>query len=50
MLTLDKCLQRNDSGDDVYTIEEYRPALQMHRFFEGLIGWANDGKTNESRL
>lgn len=39
--------QRNDTGDEVHAIEEYRPALQMQEFFEVLIGWANDGKTNE---
>jgi quercetin dioxygenase-like cupin family protein len=39
--------QRNDTDDDVHAIEEYRPALQMQEFFEVLIGWANDGKTNE---
>jgi quercetin dioxygenase-like cupin family protein len=39
--------QRNDTDDEVYAIEEYRPALQMQEFFEVLIGWANDGKTNE---
>ncbi len=38
--------QRNDTDDEVYAIEEYRPALQMQEFFEVLIGWANDGKTN----
>jgi quercetin dioxygenase-like cupin family protein len=38
--------QRNDTDDEVHAIEEYRPALQMQEFFEVLIGWANDGKTN----
>ena len=38
--------QRNDSEEAVHAIEEYRPALQMQEFFEVLIGWANDGKTN----
>ena len=42
--------QRNDSEDEVHAIEEYRPALQMQEFFEVLIGWANDGKTNEAGL
>lgn len=42
--------QRNDTGDEVHAIEEYRPALQMQEFFEVLIGWANDGKTNEAGL
>jgi quercetin dioxygenase-like cupin family protein len=39
--------QRNDTDDSVAAIEEYRPALQMQEFFEVLIGWANDGKTND---
>lgn len=39
--------QRNDTDDDVEAIERYRPALQMQEFFEVLIGWANDGKTDE---
>lgn len=42
--------QRNDTGEEVYATEEYRPALQMEDFFEVLIGWANDGKTNEAGL
>ncbi len=39
--------QRNETGDEVHAIEEYRPALQMQEFFEVLIGWSRDGKTNE---
>lgn len=42
--------QRNDTDEDVHAVEEYRPALQMQEFFEVLIGWANDGKTNEFGL
>jgi quercetin dioxygenase-like cupin family protein len=42
--------QRNDSEEAVHAVEEYRPALQMQEFFEVLIGWANDGKTNETGL
>lgn len=42
--------QRNDSETEVHAVEQYRPALQMQEFFEVLIGWANDGKTNESGL
>lgn len=42
--------QRNDGEDEVHAIEGYRPALQMQEFFEVLIGWANDGKTNEAGL
>lgn len=42
--------QRNDSDEEVHAIEGYRPALQMQEFFEVLIGWANDGKTNEVGL
>jgi hypothetical protein len=42
--------QRNDSEDEVHAVEQYRPALQMQEFFEVLIGWANDGKTNETGL
>lgn len=42
--------QRNDSEDEVHAVEEYRPALQMQEFFEVLIGWANDGKTNKAGL
>lgn len=42
--------QRNDSEDEVRAVEQYRPALQMQEFFEVLIGWANDGKTNEAGL
>ena len=42
--------QRNDTEDEVHAVEEYRPALQMQEFFEVLIGWANDGKTNEFGL
>ena len=39
--------QRNDTDAEVEAIEEYRPARQMQEFFEVLVGWANDGKTNE---
>jgi len=42
--------QRNDSDEEVHAVEGYRPALQMQEFFEVLIGWANDGKTNEVGL
>lgn len=42
--------QRNDSEDEVHAVEGYRPALQMQEFFEVLIGWANDGKTDEAGL
>lgn len=42
--------QRNDSDVEVQALEEYRPALQMQEFFETLIGWSNDGKTNEAGL
>jgi len=42
--------QRNDSETEVHAVEQYRPALQMQEFFEVLIGWANDGKTNERGL
>jgi quercetin dioxygenase-like cupin family protein len=42
--------QRNDTDKDIYATEEYRPALQMQEFFEVLIGWANDGKTDEAGL
>lgn len=42
--------QRNDSDSVVHAVEQYRPALQMQEFFEVLIGWANDGKTDESGL
>ncbi|MCG8543262.1 MAG: cupin domain-containing protein [Alphaproteobacteria bacterium] len=42
--------QRNDTDEEVHAVEEYRPALQMQEFFETLIGWANDGKTNEAGL
>lgn len=42
--------QRNDAEEEVHAVEGYRPALQMQEFFEVLIGWANDGKTNESGL
>ena len=42
--------QRNDSEEEVHAVEEYRPALQMQEFFEVLIGWANDGKTDEAGL
>lgn len=42
--------QRNDTDKEVHAIEEYRPALQMDEFFRVLIGWANDGKTNEAGL
>ena len=38
--------QRNESETEVHALEQYRPALQMQEFFEVLIGWANDGKTN----
>lgn len=31
-------------------VEEYRPALQMEQFFQVLIGWANDGKTNAAGM
>ena len=42
--------QRNDTEEEVQAVEEYRPALLMQEFFEVLIGWANDGKTNEAGL
>jgi quercetin dioxygenase-like cupin family protein len=42
--------QRNDTEHEVHAVEDYRPALQMQEFFEVLIGWANDGKTNEAGL
>jgi quercetin dioxygenase-like cupin family protein len=42
--------QRNDTNEEVHAVEGYRPALQMQEFFEVLIGWANDGKTNEAGL
>ena len=42
--------QRNDFEDEVNAVEQYRPALQMQEFFEVLIGWANDGKTNEAGM
>jgi quercetin dioxygenase-like cupin family protein len=42
--------QRNDTEEEVHAVEGYRPALQMQEFFEVLIGWANDGKTNEGGL
>lgn len=42
--------QRNDTEEEVEAVEQYRPALQMQEFFEVLIGWANDGKTNEAGL
>ena len=42
--------QRNDTDEPVHAVEEYRPALEMQQFFEVLIGWANDGKTNEAGL
>jgi quercetin dioxygenase-like cupin family protein len=42
--------QRNDTEDEIYAIEEYRPALQMEQFFQVLIGWANDAKTNATGM
>jgi Cupin domain len=42
--------QRNDTEKEVEAIEEYRPAKQMQEFFEVLIGWANDGKTNDAGM
>ena len=42
--------QRNDTEADIEAIEEYRPAKQMQEFFEVLIGWANDGKTNDAGM
>ena len=39
--------QRNDTAEEVHAVEGYRPALQMEEFFLVLIGWANDGKTDE---
>ena len=42
--------QRNDTGEEVHAIEEYRPALQMEEFFQVLIGWADDGKTNPAGM
>jgi quercetin dioxygenase-like cupin family protein len=42
--------QRNDTAQEVHAVEGYRPALQMQAFFEVLIGWANDGKTNAAGL
>ena len=42
--------QRNDAEEEVHAVEGYRPALQMQEFFEVLIGWANDGNTNDTGL
>lgn len=42
--------QKNETEEEVEAAESYRPALQMQEFFEVLIGWANDGKTNERGL
>ena len=42
--------QRNDTDQELDAVEQYRPALQMQQFFEVLIGWANDGKTDEHGL
>jgi quercetin dioxygenase-like cupin family protein len=42
--------QRNDTDEAIHAIEDYHPALQMQEFFEVLIGWANDGKTNAHGL
>jgi quercetin dioxygenase-like cupin family protein len=42
--------QSNETEELVHAIEEYRPALQMEQFFQVLIGWANDGKTNETGM
>ena len=42
--------QRNDTDAGVHAVEQYRPALQMQQFFEVLIGWANDDKTDEHGL
>ncbi len=42
--------QRNDTEAEIEAIEEYRPAKQMQEFFEVLIGWANEGKTNDAGM
>lgn len=42
--------QRNDTKEEVHAVEDYRPALQIQEFFEVLIGWANDGKTDAHGL
>lgn len=42
--------QRNNTDEEIEAIEEYRPAMQMQEFFEVLIGWANDGKTNAAGM
>lgn len=42
--------QRNDTDHGVEAIEEYRPAMHMQEFFEVLVGWANDGKTNREGM
>lgn len=42
--------QRNDGDEPVEAVEEYRPARHMQEFFEVLIGWANDGRTDEHGL
>jgi hypothetical protein len=42
--------QANHGEVPVETIEEYCPALQMQDFFEVLVGWANDGKTNAAGM
>lgn len=42
--------QRNDTDLELHAVEQYRPALQMQQFFEVLIGWANDDKTDDHGL
>lgn len=42
--------QRNDTEEELHAVEQYRPALQMQQFFEVLIGWASDDKTDEHGL
>jgi quercetin dioxygenase-like cupin family protein len=42
--------QRNHSEEEAHAVEQYRPSPQMQAFFEVLIGWANDGKTNDAGL
>jgi quercetin dioxygenase-like cupin family protein len=39
---------RNESGEPVHMLVEFRPALDMETFLETMAGLARDGKTNKA--
>ncbi|MBA2713164.1 MAG: cupin domain-containing protein [Rubrobacteraceae bacterium] len=40
----------NDGGEEAHSIQWFRPALKIDRFFESFFGLAQDGKLNDKGL